>query len=889
MDFISSTLLGWLAGKGLDSFANAASKSQFIRKALQENGFSLESKNSDFETLYVHTLIRFFVESELETRGYYPVFAEKEVRDIVHEAVISNNREEMAEEIEEVLVHGLKYKRKYKKLGKSKPTIQTFGKALDLFISVFNRLILEQAPIVQVLELHEQRRFWESSLENQEVLKQGQTELKQGQETIQEGQGKTQSKIEQLEARIAQLEEEKTFPHQIKKYLEHLRNDFQDQFLKPSPKYVPLIGHQKQETTVHPDRKEAAFIRGVIGEYEGEEITDKVHRKKWVEKKFDPIDNYFQTVLNQANPSHDFIVMLGEYGTGKTTFFKYLAYSLAFDYLEDEYSGTIKDPKKRIPILIPLRNYNGEGMEKFIISHLNEFGVTDLNRGALKNRLSNGEFIFLLDGFDEMISREAETRKKYHADILKDLVPKNEDSGSLVMLSSRIEYFKGENERDTIFGVKDSTNKVKVDFVHLNTFTDAQIRLFLERNRGKDTNVDELYEQIQTIFDLKDLAKRAVLLELIIKYLPTLMKKRDEDAGKIRSVELYREVFDKEIERVKKEKFEGRYFLKRKKKQMDLLRKLALQLYATNELVFTYKEAENSLCELMEYDDDVKRNQIETDLTKFLTFSFLLNDGENQYRFSHKSFRDYLVAEAHSQEIQTSQINEFGRRLNTDEVTTFISEFEPNTDTLEDWINDSQELGLDLEYRGTNAIKVMLSGEGRKTHLEGKVFLKARIEEIDFSGADLTGCVFGKSIFTNCVFDSNFFEVELKNSQVRGGGIAYWGKEIYDLPDNQKYYAVRNVPGWESKRKLNDITPLASFPEVEFLDFSFTEISDLGALAGLINLNSLDLSNTGVSDLGTLSGLINLLELELPEILRDSETFSKLQMSLPDVRVTFNE
>ncbi|HHG84416.1 MAG TPA: NACHT domain-containing protein, partial [Bacteroidetes bacterium] len=457
------TFLGKQIGsKILSGVLDTAAKNNFIIQTLSDFGLVKPKPKQDFESIYAHALIEFFVEAEPDSRDFHVLFADKKVQTAFQGGLNSDDIEQMYAEIQG------RSKEKYADLVAAHPNSADLLHALELFADIYDFINLKTASPFQIKKYYEDLAFQKATLEKQKKS------LEKQEESL-EKLKKATALIQGLKADNAK----KSFDSQIQKYLRQLRQEFNDKYLAPTDKYVPLIGHQVQEVMLSKmDTQELQEQDLALMRAEGKQIH--FGQNKLEKETFQPIEQYFQLVLNEEKPErYQFIVLLGEYGTGKTTFFRFLAHALATDYLEISEACAVHDPRKRIPILLSLRDYNGEKMEQFIVSHFNQNGVKDINQPELKNRLRNGEFILLLDGFDEMISREAETKKKYHADLLKDLVPEKRDAGSLVFLSSREEYFKGEAERDEVFGLKNSEERVNVEFLHLDTFTDEQVQEFL--------------------------------------------------------------------------------------------------------------------------------------------------------------------------------------------------------------------------------------------------------------------------------------------------------------------------------------------------------------------------------------------------------------------------
>ena len=79
---------------------------------------------------------------------------------------------------------------------------------------------------------------------------------------------------------------------------------------------------------------------------------------------------------------------------------------------------------------------------------------------------------------------------------------------------------------------------------------------------------------------------------------------------------------------------------------------------------------------------------------------------------------------------------------------------------------------------------------------------------------------------------------------------------------------------------LTDISPLGSFPQLEYLDLSGNNIKDLNPIRQMRNLVFLDLSNNQISDIEVLSyiGSLNFLDLSRNEISNISSVKNQLNM-----------
>jgi len=94
------------------------------------------------------------------------------------------------------------------------------------------------------------------------------------------------------------------------------------------------------------------------------------------EKEYDPIDEYIEKWINDEDKNH--IILLGDYGTGKSSFLLYLTYILAKSHKDNP----INNP---IPIFISLKNF------KKIRD------IKQLIQGAMKNDYNR--FLAILSGY----------------------------------------------------------------------------------------------------------------------------------------------------------------------------------------------------------------------------------------------------------------------------------------------------------------------------------------------------------------------------------------------------------------------------------------------------------------------------------------------------------
>jgi hypothetical protein len=221
--------------------------------------------------------------------------------------------------------------------------------------------------------------------------------------------------------------------------------------------------------------------------------------------------------------SESLLILAGDYGMGKTTTLRHVAYVLARRLLEGS--------ADRIPVFIPLKWYAQTGaaiglVQRFLSEQTLGHGTLD----AFLAMHAAGKILLILDGFDEMARRTtARSRNESLSDIAAFSVP-----GSKVIISGRPGYFPEDRELSTSLravGVSDTRDRIRralqevfatrstgrrkpwlrFDLLY---FSGAKIESYLGR-RFTQKQLPKVLTFIRTTYNLEDLSRRPILLEMI--------------------------------------------------------------------------------------------------------------------------------------------------------------------------------------------------------------------------------------------------------------------------------------------------------------------------------------------------------------------------------------
>jgi len=446
------------------------------------------------------------------------------------------------------------------------------------------------------------------------------------------------------------------------------------------------------------------------------------------------------------------LAILGEYGIGKTTLCRKLAYDLAKACLQ-----AFPKDKPRIPLIIPLREFpKGQvDLEVFIAGHLARCcKVSNPNIDAFKAMNDSGMLLLIFDGLDEMAVNVDE-------DILMGNLAQIEQFAiapkSRVILTSRPKYFTTAREENEAFQPQDPLRRrISYRRLALLPFNEEQIISYLKGRviptRETPHDWKYYYDTIKRIHDLIDLSQRPVLLEMIIKTLPKLISQK----ANIDRPTLYKTYLEGEIQRQSIEKRRG--LLIKRHDRFRMMQALALHLYIQNALGLTAE-----LVQILVFDQFTpkQREELEAHTRDFLTCSFLIRRNDT-YDFSHRSFIDYLTATALFEELQKDAPADFGRRLLTTAVIDFLKELKPPAATLLKWIRSTAYRGFEsVKYLGSNAATVLarmrydLSGQDFSgTVLRGADLTESRLNSSIFKKADLSLCDLTDAFINDCEFEA---------------------------------------------------------------------------------------------------------------------------------------
>ncbi len=302
------------------------------------------------------------------------------------------------------------------------------------------------------------------------------------------------------------------------------------------------------------------------------------------------LDTFIQRWL--ADESKHLLVLLGEFGVGKT-WFSFRAADWA------------RKAKRRTPVMVRLGQFR-TGADAMTVAA----AVAPQEEQAFLDKSGRGEYVVFLDAFDEMGRPPGMTLEASFERLRKLAAGK-----AKVVVTCRKEFFRDAGTETKLFGVDDKVEAKGVERVEVQLFDPGRIKLAFEaRDR------DELSLQIQGHERLMDLARRPVLHDLICDYPEPI-------TNTTRLAELYESYIQTLIKRGK----EKGYFAKR-----AFADKVALAIQSQESGAGSLP-----IAEVEKLADGLVKGDLE--LSDFWGRSLLVRQIDH-FAFGHTSFREYLVA-----------------------------------------------------------------------------------------------------------------------------------------------------------------------------------------------------------------------------------------------------
>lgn len=347
-------------------------------------------------------------------------------------------------------------------------------------------------------------------------------------------------------------------------------------------------------------------------ERQQEKKNKSVKEREMSEKPFEsPSDS--SLVLSDVIKDNQKLIIVGNPGAGKSTLLQWVAHSYAEQLLTS--------PQKEIPVPVYLElKWYKDSLLALVAIYFGENNVA-CDEDTLQDWIKKGNFIFLLDGFDELDAPSS---------FLKDFkkLMSFSDKNKFVITSREIEKLKELQDRHLQFKT-----------VEVKQLSDPQIELFIEKYIGKQKG-DRLLKELEK-HNLINEARNPLML-----WFMTLEFQEDEGQKSINKGNLFKNVIENHF--IAKWESKVMHAEMDIQKNVDLkiksLSKLAFSMMAEKDLIKIEADKAKEIIDVFLKEGRTNYKDLRDEILRQLFMSHILIKAGSQISFWHKSFRDYFAA-----------------------------------------------------------------------------------------------------------------------------------------------------------------------------------------------------------------------------------------------------
>jgi WD40 repeat protein/nucleoside phosphorylase len=451
---------------------------------------------------------------------------------------------------------------------------------------------------------------------------------------------------------------------------------------------------------------------------------------QWDDGEVETADALNELIKMLASPYGRFVLVLGDFGTGKTFLLRELARRMALA------GGPLT------PVLIEMRALEkASQLDVLIAQHFSIAGMERIDLPALRYLLAEGRIALLFDGFDELALRVSYERATEHFSTLIQAA----QGEAKIIVTSRTQHFF--SDQQVKLALAEQASSVKgYRLTRLKPFSKEQIQRFLVKRLGSEEEAANRFRLLDEVKDLLGLSANPRLLGFITEIPEHDLLEARERNKTITSALLYELLLKRwlvnEFQRAHpKGTPPGLDLPQRWKAVTDLAMLLWQRTARTINLQELPEEMIGAVKALAthEIEPGVVRHQIGSG-------TLLIRDEDGNFTFIHQSVMEWLVAKTAAGElIEGRPPASLGLR----EITPLMADFVwglAGRAVAEEWAQRtlSEKAG---EILHLNALRILarLGVQAQvglrltSLDLRGQDLSQKDLRHADLSGADLTG------------------------------------------------------------------------------------------------------------------------------------------------------
>jgi WD40 repeat protein len=431
-----------------------------------------------------------------------------------------------------------------------------------------------------------------------------------------------------------------------------------------------------------------------------------------------------------GSPNGRFLVLLGDFGTGKT-------------FLLHELARRMGEEEGLVPVLLQMRSLEkGRSLDALLAQHFAQEAMESFSPAKFRYMLQQGRIALLFDGFDELALRVTYEKAADHFATLLQAASGN----AKVVLTSRRQHFLSESQVKTAL-----VQQIEILSGHrlaiLQPFQREQVRHFLINFfAGDEVKAEARLDLIDRVKDLLGLSANPRLLGFIAELPEDQLLSACEEGGEITAATLYGLLLTRwlefEFDRVHPKGAPAGLSVAERWEAVTLL---AMRLWQKTDRYVNLTDLSEEAARVVKAvgpaapDSEVATFQVGSG-------TLLVRDDEGNFAFLHQSILEWLVAKDAAAALATGEAPE---ALTNREMSPLMADFLAGLagrenavawarSILESPASDAAKKNARLMLeRQHESIQEVLDLSGQD--LRGWDLSGENLSGADFSGAELTG------------------------------------------------------------------------------------------------------------------------------------------------------
>ncbi|MBK8256226.1 MAG: pentapeptide repeat-containing protein [Polyangiaceae bacterium] len=492
------------------------------------------------------------------------------------------------------------------------------------------------------------------------------------------------------------------------------------------------------------------------------------------------LDDLFDLVTDPRSPL--FLLVLADFGTGKTFLLRKLAERLA-------------EPGSAVtPILVELRAVEKDrSLNPLLMQHFALAGETAVDLNRFYHLLERGRVALLFDGFDELVPRVTFDRAAEH---LETLMLAARGGSAKVVITSRTQHFLSTNDIELALAKRAEQVPHRRIFKLL-PFDDDHILRFLTRRLESSEAAQQRFALLRQVTDLIGLSQNPRMLSFIVDIDDKKLLAVRDRAGTITKADLYTLLVEKWIvHEFKRHEYRGVPTLLNSPDRWRAVLVLAERLWGRGDKGIDLKELPEDLRQEISRLGPPEQDAA-TKAFAAATGTLLVRDDEGRYSFLHRSILEFAAAWAAAVALRAKKAD--CPLLSLSAMSDLMAEFfgdlaEP--EKAAEWAKAAlhgeasaiEKSNAELVLKklapmarvrlGLDRVRRVRRGED----LRGQDFSGQDLREADFTGADLSAAVLVGADLTGALLTrARLVGARLKGACLRHADLRYANLSMADL------------------------------------------------------------------------------------------------------------